>query len=81
MTLRSSSISSLAFLIACGLLSACATMTVTRRAQGSYFIRPRTETPLSPNPFFYALVPLTVPFDIVTAPLQLIIFTTQDLAP
>ncbi len=56
-------------------------MTVTRRAQGTYFIRPKTETPLAPNPLFYALVPLTVPFDIVTAPIQLIIFTTQDLAP
>ncbi len=34
-----------------------------------------------PNPAYYALLPITIPADIVAAPVEFIIFSNQDWAP
>jgi hypothetical protein len=73
----------LAVLLVC--LNGCMTGTVVNHARGTWqgpFIEGtksvdqngKTIQAQKPNPAYYALVPLTVPFDIVTSPFQLVLW-------
>jgi hypothetical protein len=67
--------------IACSLaFPACATQSVVNMAQGNPAGASRTQPNYQsapPNPAFYALVPLTLPFDLVTLPFQFIFVNSQ----
>jgi len=51
----------------------CMTYSAVQRAQGEHN-NVTGHSPSEPQPGYYALVPLTVPADIVTSPFQLIIY-------
>ena len=53
----------------------CITTVVTQQARGIRTFESadkKKQSPLKPNPAFYALIPLTVPLDIVTMPAQFV---------
>ena len=51
----------------------CMTYSAVQRAKGEHN-NVTGHSPVEPHPAYYALVPLTVPADIVTSPFQLIIY-------
>ena len=51
---------------------------VTARAQGRKFASyrdPKQPPPFKPNPAYYALLPFAVPLDVVTFPIQFLIYS------
>jgi len=51
-------------------LSGCATSATWDTARG---VKPFTSEPIEPKPAYYALLPLTVPLDVVTFPVQCVV--------
>ena len=51
----------------------CMTYSAVQRAKGEHNVV-TGDSPTEPHPGYYALVPLTVPADVVTSPFQFIIY-------
>ena len=67
-----------------GLGGCMASIATYNKARGEYTWpdRPKEQLPpLEPQPAYYALLPLTVPFDIVTSPFQLPLFVMWVTLP
>lgn len=61
-----------------GWLSGCASTEMIARAEGTTSRFSEYDTSVRhPNPAYYALVPLTLPYDIVTLPIQYYIYRSD----
>lgn len=67
----------LSVLLALGLNGCMASIATVNKARGEYTwpSAPKDKLPkLEPQPVYYALLPVTVPFDVMTSPFQLPLF-------
>ena len=61
-------------------MSGCMTYSTVQCAKGDYNVV-TGHKPDEPHPGYYALIPLTVPLDIATSPIQLIYYVVLSITP